>query len=198
MRRYAIGALVVLFAGSAYVYAAQQAGLASGKRPAAAAPSRAALGAFVGLQVLAWAAWIVCVVGIGLYQNENAAKPAWPRVRYLWYVAMLQPVSLALVAASWALPAFKKCKGASWLVLAYAAYLNMQVLAWISVSMMPGALADTLLTYSRVAFGGFVVFVSAATFSIDPSTRENIDPQTKPTSAHNSSQIARRRTSPPS
>ncbi len=157
--------MVVLFAGSAYVYAAQQAGLASAKRPAGgAAPSRAALGAFVGLQALAWAAWIVCIAGVGLYQSEYADTPAapWgtpaPAARYWWYAVVLQPVTLALVAASWSAPAFKKCKGASWLVLVYSAYVNMQVLAWMSTTLGSGALADSLSTRVRVAYWGFILF----------------------------------------
>ncbi len=99
---------------------------------------------------------------------------------------MLQPVTLALVAASWSAPALKKCKGASWLVLVYSAYVNMQVLAWMSTTLGSGALADSLSTRVRVAYWGFILFVSCCCLldrSVDKAA-SLIDPKRKQRKIH--------------
>jgi hypothetical protein len=65
---YCIGAIVLLFSASAYTYSADRAGEGSMRRATAAHP-RAARAAFVALQACAWAAQIVTLVGLALYQN---------------------------------------------------------------------------------------------------------------------------------
>ena len=162
---YCIGAIVLLFPTSAYTYAADRAGEESARRAAAPHP-RAARAAFVVLQAGAWAAQVVTLVGLALYQNFLSDRGLSHNryvfsTRFLWYVWALQVVALALVAAAWGAGGrSSRFKAAVWLVLVYAAIENMIASAFNFMAFP--ALDRGELTYVKVTFAGMVAWDACA------------------------------------
>jgi hypothetical protein len=134
-----IGALGLVFAGAAYSYAAQRAGLDSVRIRAAdegAAVRRAAgaaRAAFSALMAVACAALFAALVALALIQSSLNAGAVSPTVAFYsridWYIWAASLAALALAAGVRRVARLARFKGAAWLLLVYAANLSMLVCA---------------------------------------------------------------------